>query len=292
MRILIIGGTGNIGKPLIELMKNSDASYKVLSRSEASEQQLTEQGVPTVRGALGDWPSVEAALESIDTVFLLSSPSPEMEELHKGLIDRAASAGVRKVVRLSAEPARESKGMALYEQHAAADEYLKASGLEFAILRPHYFMQNIIQMHAGLIKEKQMFAQYLGDARIPMVDTRDIAKAAYACLLSDDFNNKVHYITGPRSISFHDVAKALSESIGNQIQYVSLSYDDQKTGFAAAGLPDWTTDTVMTVFKRWVDSGEQPVSLDFEQITKTKATDIETFAADFADSLRGEVASI
>ncbi len=50
----------------------------------------------------------------------------------------------------------------------------------------------------------------------------------------------------------------------------------------AAGLPDWTTDTVMTLFKRWVEAGDQPVSPDFERIAKVKATDIDQYAADFA----------
>ncbi len=282
---LIIGGMGNIGSPLVDLLKDGAESYRVMVRNAQSNANLASQGIPTVQSALGDWPGVEAALEPVDTVFLLSSPAPEMLDLHKGLIDRAVSAGVHKIVRLSAEPARESHGMALYEQHAEADNYLIVSSLNYVILRPHYFMQNIPQMHAAFMKEEQMFAQYLGDTRIPMVDARDIAKAAYLCLTSDEFNNKIYYITGPRPISFHDVAAAFSTSLRQDIRYVGLSYDDQKAGFTAAGLPDWTIDTVMTLFKRWVDAGEQQASRDFEQIAKVKATDIDTFAADVAPTI-------
>ncbi len=195
--ILVIGGTGNTGTPLVEMLKDGGTAYRVLVRNDESEARLASQGVATVRGALGDEPSIKVALENVGTVFLVSSPAPEMLELHKGFIDLAVSVGVRKIVRLSAEPARDGSGMALYEQHAEVDDYLMASGLEYVILRPHYFMQNIPQMHATFMKEKQMFAQYLGDARIPMVDTRDIAKASFACLTSDEFNNRVHYITGP-----------------------------------------------------------------------------------------------
>ncbi|MCP4320203.1 MAG: NmrA family NAD(P)-binding protein [Hyphomicrobiales bacterium] len=284
--VLVIGGTGNTGTPLVDLLKDGAERYCVLARTLESEAKLASRGIPTVRGALGDWPGIEMALADIDTVFLLSSPAPEMLELHKGLIDRAVSAGVRKIVRLSAEPARRSTGLALYELHAEADDYLIASGLDYVILRPYYFMQNIPQMHAMSMNEKQMFAQYLGDARIPMVDTRDIAKVAFQCLTSDAFNNEIHYITGPRAISFYDVAAVFSKSMGKDIQYVSLSYEDQKAGFAAAGLPDWTIDTVMTLFKRWVVVGEQPASRDFEQITQLKPTDIDRFAADVAGSFQ------
>lgn len=283
--ILVIGGTGNTGAPLVDLLQDSDQSYRVLVRNDQSEARLAARGIPTLRGALGDWPGIEAALADVDTLFLVSSPAPEMLDLHKRVIDLAVSTGVRKIVRLSAEPARASKGMALYEQHAEADEYLMASGLAYIILRPHYFMQNIPQMHAAFMQDQQMFAQYLVETRIPMVDTRDIALATYHCLTSDDFNNRIHYITGPDTISFYDVATAFSKALDQQISYVSLSYEAQKTGLSAAGLPDWTVDTVMTLFKRWVEAGEHPVSPDFEQITGAKATSIDQFAADFAPGM-------
>jgi uncharacterized protein YbjT (DUF2867 family) len=227
---------------------------------------------------------VEAALTNVDAIFLLTSPSPEMFELHQGLIDRAVKANVRKIVRLSAEPAHAGSDMPMYDLHGRADDYLKQSDIEYVILRPHYFMQNMLMMHAPSIKETSSFAQYLGDARIPMVDSRDIARVAFLCLTTDEFNNETYVITGPRAISFTDVAKALSKSLDRDIRYVSLSYEDQEKGFKAAGLPDWTAKTVLTLFRSWVETPEHRVSPDFEKITKTKPTDIEKFAADFADS--------
>lgn len=280
--ILIIGGTGNIGTPLVDLLKNSDQSYRVMVRSDESEAAMASKGVPTVRAELGDWPGVEAALENVDTVFLLSAPSPDMPDLHKGLIDRATTANVHKIVRQSAEPARYSKGLPMYEQHAEVDEYLAASGLEYVILRPHYFMQNIPQMHSVFMKEQQMFAQYLGDTRLPMIDVRDIAKAALAGLTSDAFNGKIHYLTGPKAINFSDVAVAFAKSLGNDIQYVNLSYEDQKAGLEAYGTPDMVVETVMTLFKRWAEGEDQPATSDYENITGVKATDIASFAAETA----------
>ncbi|WIY23720.1 NmrA family NAD(P)-binding protein [Parasedimentitalea psychrophila] len=283
--ILVIGGTGNTGAPLVDLLKDSDQSYRVMVRSDESESKMASKDVPTVRAELGDWPSVAAALENIDTVFLVSSPSPDMSVLHKGLIDCALSANVRKVVRISAEPARYSKGLPMYEQHTEVDNYLMAAGLDYVILRPHYFMQNIPQMHASFIKEKQMFAQYLGDTRIPMVDTRDIAKAAFIGLTSDEFNRQIQYITGPQAISFSDVAKAFSKSLGKDVQYVNLPYEDQKAGLEAFGTPDMIVETVMKLFKLWAEGEDQPASNDFEKMTGSTATDIDAFAQEFALAL-------
>ncbi|MES0828370.1 NmrA family NAD(P)-binding protein [Ruegeria sp. SCP11] len=280
--ILVIGGTGNIGTPLVGLLKDSAENYKVLARSDESAASLAAQNVPTIRGALGEWSGIETALGGIDTVSLLSSPSPDMPNLHKGLIDRAVSAGVRKIVRLSAEPANDAEGLPMYEDHADADAYLQASGLEYVILRPHYFMQNIVEMHAGYMKNNGMFAQYLGNARIPMVDTRDVARAAFIALTSNEFNGEIYEITGPRAISYYDVAKAFSNALGKDIQYVSMSYEEQKAGLEALGLPDMITTTVMTLFKRWADAGERPATQVFEEMTGQIATDIDVFATDAA----------
>jgi len=283
MKILVIGGTGTIGKELVSLLKKNDADYSVLVRKKEKAEELRSSGIPTVVGSLGEWSTIEHAFEGVDTIFLLTSPAPEMLDLHKRVIDMAVKTGVRKIVRSSAEPASYSDGMPLYEQHAAADKYLEQSGLKYVILRPHYFMQNIQIMHTEFIKSKSMFAQYLGDTRIPMIDVRDIAKAAFFALTKDDFNNQTYVLTGPRSISFTDVAKALSNVLDRDIKYVSLSYDEQKAGLKSMGVPEWTSNTVMKLFKIWEEKGENEVSNDFEKITNTKAIDIEEYAKDYVE---------
>ena len=174
--------------------------------------------------------------------------------------------------------------MPMYDLHGRADDYLRQSEIDSVVLRPHYFMQNIPLMHAATIKESGSFAQYLGETRIPMVDTRDIAEAAFHCLTTDAFNNATHVITGPRAINFTDVAEALSKALDRNIRYQSLSYEEQEAGFQAAGLPEWVFQPTLTLFRSWTETSEHPVSPDYERITKMPPTDIETFAADFADA--------
>lgn len=280
--ILVIGGTGNVGTPLVALLKQTQANFKVLVRSAENQARLTEQGVETVLGALGDWDSIEAALEGVETVFLLSSPEMDFLALHTGLIDRAMTAGVRKIVRMSSQPAQTNPEVPMYDMHIKADQYLEQSGLAFAILRPDYFMQNMENMHTPYIKTQNMFAQYLGETRIPMVDARDIAKAALHCLLSDDFNGQTHYITGPSAISFYDVADALSGALERQINYVALTEEAQIEGLKSAGVPDPVVAGVMAVFNGWVEAKVREPQSDFEKITGTKATDIKQYAEDFA----------
>ncbi len=280
-KILVIGGTGTIGSLVIEELQKKNANYVALVRSEEKAEALEAKGVPTVIGSVGEQGSIEHVFEGIDTVFLLTSPSNDMLELHKEVIDIAVKSGVRKIVRQSGEPAGYSEPTGLYILHNQADEYLKKSGLEHVILRPHYFMQNMF-MHADYIKSQGMFAQYLGETKIPMIDARDIAKAAFNALTTDKFNDQTFVLTGPRAISFYDIAKTMSSTIGRDINYVSLSYEDQREGFKSFGLPDWSVDSVMAVFKTWVDMGMMEPTNDLETITNSKGVDIDEFAKDHA----------
>lgn len=272
--ILVISGSSNIATPLNELLRKSDINYRVLADDEKSEQKLKDIGVRTIRGSFED-----LAILKVDTVFLRTSDHPDMLETHKAFIDGAVKSGIRKIVRLSAHAAHAGSDIPLNDQHGKADEYLQQSGLDYIILRPHYFMENIPIMHSHTITEWDMFSQYTGDARIPMVDTRDIAKMSFQCLITDEFNNQTFYITGPHSINFYDVARAISKSLDRKIQYISISYMEQIDKFKSYGMSDWLIDSTMKLFKHWADNSSR-ISMDFERITKTQPRDIFAFAND------------
>ncbi len=279
-KILVIGGTGTVGSAVVTELNNSNADYTVLTRKKEKADELNAQSIPTVVGTLGEWSTIESAIKEVDIIFLSTSPAADMLDLHKGLIDLAVNNNIKKIVRLSAEPANYSEGLYMYEQHSEADEYLKQSGLEYAILKPHYFMQNIM-MHIDSAKSQNMFAQYSGNAKIPMIDVRDIAKVAFLALTKEEYNNQTYVLTGPKSISYNDIAKSMSKVLGRDIQYVDMSYVTQEAGFKAYGMEDWQLSTVMKLFKIWADNGTIEPTNDFETITNSKPRGIQEFITDF-----------
>ena len=278
-KTLVIGGTGTVGSAVVAELESNNANYVVLTRKKEKADELNAKGIPTVVGTLGEWSTIESTLKGVNTIFLATSPAADMLDLHKGLIDLAVKNNIKKIVRLSAEPANYSEGLYMYEQHDEADKYLKQSGVEYVILRPHYFMQNVF-MHIKSAKSQNMFAQYSGNAKIPMIDVRDIAKAAFQVLTKDEFNNQTCVLTGPSSIGYADIANELTNILGRNIQYMDLSYAEQKAGFKAFGMQDWQLNTVMKLFKKWADKGISEPTNDFETITNSKATSIEKFVAD------------
>ncbi len=280
-KILIIGGTGTTGRSLVELFQKSDANYKVLVRNYAKAAPLNASGVPTVMGELGDWPTMESALQDIDTVFLLSSPTPTKVEEQNGLADLAKKCGVRKIVKISAVIADAGSKVHLADWHGRVENHIKESGLDYVILRPHSFMQNML-MHLTTIKGQDTIYESMGETKIPMVDTRDVAKASYQCLRSDDFNGGTYVITGPAPISYEDVASALSDATGRHIKYVKIPSDAHNQAMKSAGLPEWLADDLTLMSANWADKEIHEVDPSFENITKEKQNDITVFANDYA----------
>ena len=278
--ILVIGGTGQVGSHLVDLLINNDRNFKLLARSPEKQEKLAEQGINSIIGAVGDEASLKFALAGIEQVFLLTSNDPEMFDSQKQLIDLAIETGIRKIVRLSAEPADADCDMGMYSEHGKIDNYLIEADIDHVILRPTYFLQNMAVMHGGFIKENNMFAQYLGETKIPMIDTRDIAEAAFYTLQSDQFNNATYYLTGPKTVSFADFATALSDKLQRKISYQNISYAQQEAGLKGAGIPDWVCDTVMKLFKKWAENEDHAVTDDFERITGKKAIGIEQYITD------------
>ncbi len=274
---LVIGGTGQVGSHLVDLLINHGSNFKLLVRSQDKQDKLKEQGIKSIIGEVGDESSLKLAFVGIDQIFLLTSNAPGMFDSQKALIDLALQTGVRKIVRLSAEPADAECDMGMYSEHGKIDNYLSLAGIEYVILRPTYFLQNMAAMHGPFIKEYNVFSQYLGDTKIPMIDTRDIAQAAFQVLQHNDFNDCIYYLTGPKSVSFSDFATVLSDKLQRQISYQSISYEEQEAGLKSAGIPDWVCDTVMKLFKKWAENEDHMVSGDFEAITGKKAISIEQY---------------
>ncbi len=282
--ILVIGGTGTIGQSLVQLLEHGKASFTVLTRTPEKAAPLQEAGISTVMGSLGNWPNIENILPAVDTVFLLTSPSPEQVELQNGLVDRAKSSGVRKIVKLSAVVAANGPDVHLRRWHAATEKHLRESGLEYVILQPHSFMQNIL-MSLETIQKQNAIYESIGSGKIPMVDTRDVAKTCYRCLTSDEYNGKDFIITGPNSVGYEDLAKAISNATDRKINYIPIPKEAHNQAMKSAGLPDWLADDLTDMSEYWSDSQEEPTP-HFENITGAQPVDIDQFAQDYADLFR------
>jgi uncharacterized protein YbjT (DUF2867 family) len=81
MKILMIGGTGNIGAEVVKELQKRNADIRLLIRKEGDR---TPKGVEVAIGDLLEPVSVQKALHGVDKLYLLNAVAPD--ELTRGLI--------------------------------------------------------------------------------------------------------------------------------------------------------------------------------------------------------------
>jgi uncharacterized protein YbjT (DUF2867 family) len=195
-------------------------------------------------------------------------------DTEKTFIDAAKRSGVKHIVKFSAMGAALDAPEGFCRWHAMSEENLKQSGLSWTMLRPPFFMQNLLgftsMIHAGTIY------QPAGDGKAGFVDVRDIAAVAASALTEDGHENKVYEITGPELLSWHDIAAALSRRLGREIKYVDVPPKVTKQSLMQTGMPEWQADAINALladlkagrFARLTDTVEKvghKTPLTFEQ---------------------------
>jgi uncharacterized protein YbjT (DUF2867 family) len=252
--ILVIGGRSKIGSALLELLSARGEPLRALTRAGEAEAGIAA-GVEAVAGDLGDPQSLRQAMAGVEKVFLLSSPHPDAVRWHRNAIDAAREAGVSLVVRSSILGADPGSPSVFLSAHGESDRDLEQSGLDYAILRPNMFMQNVPESTIPSIDGDGRFYADAGDARISMVDTSDVAAVA-SVVLTESGHGGAHYeLTGPEALSYDDVAAKLSSALGREISYIDVPDDAVRGALLGYGMDAWLVDALVGLFAEYRRSG-------------------------------------
>ncbi|MCH9037201.1 MAG: SDR family oxidoreductase, partial [Chloroflexi bacterium] len=230
-KILVTGATGNVGSLLIPILANLGADVRALVHSESKAQGLKDAGVEVVVGDLDKPDTLDAAFRGVDKVFLITPPNPNQVTQARNGIAAAKRAGNPFIVRMSAGALKEMPGALprVSGQHSEIDAELRASGLPYTILKPHFFMQNTMMAGQTVASDGAVYMP-MKEGKLGMIDVRDIVDVAVKVLTEDGHEGKTYELTGPASISFHDVAAGLSKALGKEVKYVDVPLEAGREG--------------------------------------------------------------
>ena len=251
--ILVIGGRSKIGAALIGDLLARGEQVRALVR--ADERGVFPPGVETVAGDLADEGSLVTAMHGIEKVFLLSSPHPDTVSWHRNAIDAARRTGVQLLMRSSILGANRESEAEFISAHTACDRYLQQSGLAYVIVRPNLFLQNIPESTIPAIDASGNFYVDAGQARISMVDTRDVAAVAAAALSEPGHAGAEYDVTGPQALSYADVAAKLTAAMGRPITYIDAPDDAVRQALRGAGLSEWFAGALVGLYQDYRRSG-------------------------------------
>jgi uncharacterized protein YbjT (DUF2867 family) len=172
-----------------------------------------------------------------------------------------------------------------HRQMSECDEALKASGLGYTILQPNVFDQNVLRM-AEPIRENGRFRSAVGDARISMIDVRDIGEVAVKTLTEEGHAGKVYVLTGPASVTYFDVASLLSNVVGKTVVYEALSEDEAVRELIENGVPEAIARNRVGVHRSFSTGAVAEVTNGVQKLLHRAPRSFAEFARDYASAFR------
>jgi uncharacterized protein YbjT (DUF2867 family) len=233
MTYLITGATGNIGSLVVELLLARGIRPRILARDLDKAPARFGDRVDVARGDLEDARSLAPALAGADALFLVNS-GPDLGARDGAAATAAKAAGVKHLVKLSTNDARDQTGTGVW--HAQGEAAVRASGIPFTFVQPSGFMVNALWW-APSIKATGIVRSPTGDGRIPFIHSADIAAVVVAALTTRDHLGASLNITGPEALSYAQMVAKIGDAIGRPLTYQAISDDGGRQQQLAIGVP-------------------------------------------------------
>lgn len=288
--ILVTGATGTTGIHVVRELTARGVRVRALVRNFAKIAGLSGHGVEIAGGDLSKPDRLEAAFRGVESLFLASTADIGMADLQSKAIAVAKRAGVRHVVRLSALGASADSPVGLARIHHRVDTELVRSGLAWTLLKPNFYMQNVLGSVGSMVGEGKLYAP-AGNGRASLIDARDVAAVAVAALLEPGHRDQTYALTGPEPLSYADLAHKISAAIGKEITYVDLTADSARRAMLAAGMAAWPVEQMVALFDHVYAPGlAAPVLDGVQAITGRPPRTFDAFAHDYSAALAGRAA--
>jgi len=275
--ILVVGATGNVGAHVVRRLVAMGERPRALVRDPDKARELLGGQVEQVVGDLDRASTLPPALTGVDRVFVVTTQSDRQVEQEQAVIEAAGGAEVRHVVKLSVFRADDNSPLQIARQHRRAERALERSGLSFTILRPPFFMQNLL----GMVRNGAVFTAVLG-GRVAMIDARDVADVAVAALVGGGHEGRTYTPTGPEALSFDVVAQVLTQQTGTQIRHAQVSPEVVASALRERGMAHWYAEDMAKLHGMLADGYEAVVTDDFRRVTGTGPRPLARFAEDFS----------
>lgn len=246
--IVITAPTSNIGRQVVAALLDSGRPIRVVARDPARLPALVRERVEVVEGSHGDAEVVDRAFAGADAVFWLPPPNPAAASLEAAYLDFTAPAcrairahGVGRVIGVSAL----GRGTALAGRAGlvtaslAMDDMLAATGAGYRALAMPSFMDNMLRQVAPIRTQGLFFSPLAADLRLPTCATRDIAAVAARLLLDGSWSGRADVpILGPEDLSCNDMARIMSEVLGEPVRFQQVSFEAFAAGLIERGVSE------------------------------------------------------
>ena len=281
MKIAINTPNGNIGRPLANQLLDAGQELILLTRSPDKSQPLADRGATLHKGDLLDEAFVAHATKDIDVLFWLSPADPGVPDF-RGYQDRIAQICTKalaankipRVMTLSSVGAQLGEGTGPIAGLGNLERMLDKTDSKCTHVRPNYFMENLLQSLETIATDGMLYLPFPGTVAFDMIATPDIAKVCGDRLLDENWDKRtVIELAGPKAVSHHAAASAISKAIGKEVKHMEVSDADFKRAMAQYGVSDSASDVFLEMY-----DGFKKGIIQHETTPQRTSTTFEWFA--------------
>lgn len=276
-KILVLGATGNVGRPLVNALLARGEAVKAASRS-----GKPVDGAEGVVFDVADPMTFPHAFEGVDRAFvMLPSGYTEAKALLLPIIEAAATRGVKVV--LQSVLGVDADDSIPYRQ---AEIALERSGVRWVVLRPNWFTDNFINYWKPGIDAAGVIAVPAAEGKSSFIDARDIADSAAAALTTDRFDGKAFNLTGPDALGYAEAAALISEAIGKPVAYQAVDDETFVGILVGAGVPEVYARFLASIFYPVREGWTAVVTNDVQTLTGHPARAVAAWVKENAAALK------
>ncbi len=275
-KVLVLGATGNVGRPLVARLIAAKEDVKAASRRAAPVA-----GAESVRFDYADPSTFEAAFDGVDRVFVMlpggyTNPVGHLQPVIQAAADRRVKVVLQSALGVDADDAIPYRQVELF---------LMRSGTPYVILRPNWFADNFHTYWLPGIKQGVLTVP-AGEGRSSFIDVRDVAAATAAVLTTNRYDGSAMNLTGPKAYSYGEAAAIISDVVGRPISYKPIQDDAFIDMLTRAGVPDDYARFLTSIFHPVREGCTAVVTHEVETLTGHAPRSLERYAADHAEVFR------
>jgi uncharacterized protein YbjT (DUF2867 family) len=232
--ILVLGASGKTGRRVTERLTAAGRKVRAASRSGETRFDWKDQAT---------W---APALAGVDAVYITYYPDlafPGAADTVGTFADLAVANGVRRLVLLSGRGEEGARDAELRVENCGAD---------WTLVRCAFFNQNFDEAFVDAVRAG-VLALPAGDTAEPFLDADDIADVVVAALTEDGHIGQLYELTGPRLLTFTDVAAELSTAVGRDVQYLPVTPGEFAAELVTAGVPEEEAVPISELFAEVLD---------------------------------------
>ena len=287
--ILITGAAGKTGRAVIKALlvdrDHQPEPIRVWVRRPEQVQPMRELGVSeVVVGDLRSQSLLKQAFQGIRIVYHIPpNVHPDELSIAQFMLKTASEAGIERFVYHSVlHPQIEA--MPHHWQKMRVEELIFSSGIDFTILQPEVYMQNILSQWGAIVTQGLYSVPYATQTRLGMVDLDDVGMAAAAVLNNSGHDSAIYELAGPDILSQDEIAVILSRLLGINIRAQYLQREVWEERARNAGMDDYQLSTLLRMFEYYERHGFYGNPNVLMQLLNRAPHSFESFI----DRIRGE----